>query len=110
MTFDYKLILVGIEYDENNMGDAIKKTNERSVLCDVKSVARSEFYQAAAQGLRAEMVFVVNKYDYQGEKEVVFEGKRYSVLRAYTPKQIKDIGDFETTELICQGDVNHAHA
>lgn len=110
VTFDYELSLISITHDENSIGDVIKKTEKRPVLCDVKSVTRGEHYQAAAHGLRPEIVFVINIFEYQGEKEVEFEGKRYRVLRAYAPKQARDIGDFETIELICQGVVNNANA
>ena len=32
-------------------------------------------YQAATHGLKPEIVFVMNKYDYEGEKQVEFEEK-----------------------------------
>lgn len=106
MTFDYELILIGSEPGENEMGDPITIPTRKSILCDVQSVTRSEHYQAATHGLKPEIVFVVNKYDYEGEKQAEFEGKAYNVIRTYTPKKSKDISDFETLELVCEGLVN----
>jgi len=110
VTFDYELILIQTEEGENELGDPIIIRTEKPVLCDVLSVGRSEHYQAAAHGLKPELVFVVSKWDYQGEKEVVFDGERYNVLRTYEPKKSKGLGDFETLELVCEGVVNRGNA
>jgi len=80
------------------------------VLCGVVSVGRYEHYQAAAHGLRPELVFVVYRWGYEGAKEVVFEGKSYHVLRTYEPKQSKGLAGYETVELVCEGVINSAGA
>jgi len=41
---------------------------------------------------------------------VMFEGKRYNVLRTYEPKQSKGFADYETVELVCEGVINRAGA
>nr|WP_309099072.1 phage head closure protein [Fredinandcohnia onubensis] len=110
MTFDYELTLIRVSYIENDIGDHIPTENKSVILCDVQSVTRSEHYSAATHGLKPEIVFVVNKFDYQGQKEIEFEGVRYKVIRDYTSKQAKGIADFETIELICKGMSNHANA
>lgn len=110
MTFDSELILISIEPGENDLGDPITIRTEKPILCDVMSVGRSEHYQAAAHGLKPELVFVISKWDYDGEKEVEFEGERYNVLRTYEPKKSKGLGDFETLELVCEGVVNRGNA
>ena len=110
MTFDHELVLVRIEPGENDLGDPITVRTERPILCDVLSVGRNEHYQAAAHGLKPELVFVISKWDYEGEKEVEFEGKKYNVLRTYEPKKSKGLGDFETMELVCEGVVNRGNA
>ena len=110
MTFDHELVLIRIEAGENDLGDPITIRTEMPILCDVMSVGRSEHYQAAAHGLKPEIVFVVSRWDYDGEKEVEFEGKKYTVLRTYEPKKSKGLGDFETLELVCEGVVNRGNA
>jgi len=109
MTYDYELTLIGATaYTTNRIGDSIPTESDIVVLCDVQSVTRSEHYSAAANGLKPEIVFVVNKFEYGGQKEVDFEGKRYKVDRSYSPKRAKGIDDFENLELICSGLVNGA--
>jgi len=111
MTMDNELVLIGkTGYSTNTIGDAIPTETKTTVLCGVKSITRTEHYQAAAHGLKPELVFVVNKYEYEGQKEVEFEGERYNVLRTYEPKTSKGLGDFETLELVCEGVVNRANA
>ena len=102
-TFDHELTLLDFTTTKNEYGDTVTELVETIVLCDLESVTRSEHYAAAQSGLRPEFVFIVNKHDYSGQKEVKFEGKRYNVLRTYAPKKQKDIGLFDTIELICQG-------
>lgn len=106
MTFDYELTLIDVVYAENDMGDIIPAESHIDVLCDVQSITRSEFYQADAQGLKPSIVFVLNKYDYSGQQRVEFEGKRYRVVRPYENRKYKDMSNFETIELVCEGVVN----
>jgi len=110
VTFDHELILVSTKEEENELGDIVLVPVRRPVLCDVMSVTRSEHYQAAAYGLQPEVVFVINRYEYQGEKEAEFEGREYRVIRTYQPKRARDIGDFETMELVCEGVAHGAGA
>lgn len=109
MTFDHELYLISLQNDTNAMGDPIQVPVKRAVLCDWKSITRSEHYQAAAHGLRPEIVFVVNRHEYQGEREVEFEGRRYQVMRVWAPKQAQGLGDFENIELVCTGLVGIEH-
>ncbi len=34
-------------------------------------------------GLKPEIKFIIHEFEYEGEKEVKFEGERYEVLRTY---------------------------
>ena len=81
------------------MGDIIETPVEREVFADKQSIRQSEFYQAAATGLRPELMFVVRSVDYNGEQKLKYNDKEYAVIRTYDK-------DGELTELICQGVVN----
>ena len=105
-TFDHELTLIDFETTRNEYGDIITQPIKTVVLCDLESVTRSEHYAAAQSGLRPESVFIVNKHEYNGQKEVEFEGDRYEVLRTYAPKKQDDISLFDTIELTCQGLTN----
>lgn len=80
-------------------GDAVINESTREVFAEVQSVGQKEFYQAQALGLQPEIKFVLaDYYDYNGEKLVEWDGKRYSVLRTYSASQ--------KLELVCTREVN----
>ena len=57
---------------------------KKQCYCRVESVSRSEFYRARENGIEPELVFVLSEYaDYNGEKIVEHNGKRYRVIRTY---------------------------
>ncbi len=95
MTYDHELTLIDytIEYDE--IGQQKKIETRTNILCAVKSIGRNEFYAAAQAGLKPEITFVIHGYEYNGEKEVEFEGQKYKVIRTY-------MKDFEEMELVCE--------
>lgn len=109
MTFDHELYLIGYEEGDNGLGNPIRRPIKRAVLCDWQSITRSEHYQAAAHGLRPEIVFIINRHEYHGEREVEFEGRRYQVVRVYIPRQAKGLEAFESLELVCTGLVGVEH-
>ena len=106
MTKDDELTLISTTYIENDMGDMIPVETGLVVLCDVQSVTRAEHYSAAANGLKPSIVFVLNKFEYEGQKDVEYEGIKYNVDRSYVPKTSKGIGDFEDIELVCSAPIN----
>lgn len=95
MTYDHELTLIGQTYTEDEIGNQIPVETETVVLCGLKSVGRTEFYNAAATGLKPELIFVIHGYEYKGEQIVKFEGTRYRVIRTYAT-------DFEEVELTCE--------
>lgn len=103
MLFRDVIKLISYTTSENGLGDIIKEPIEREVFADKQSVRQSEFYQAAATGLRPELMFVVRSIDYQGETRLKYNDKEYNIIRTYDK-------DGELTELVCQGVVNRANA
>lgn len=95
MTYDHELMLISQSTTEDEIGNQIPVETETAILCGLKSVGRSEFYNAAATGLRPEMVFVVHGYEYSGQQIVKFDGVRYRVIRTYAI-------NFEEVELTCE--------
>ena len=95
MTYDYELTLINQFFIEDEIGNQIPQEIETDIYCGIKSIGRNEFYTAAKSGLKPELIFVINNYEYSGEKEIIFEGKRYKVIRTYL------IG-FEEIELTCE--------
>jgi len=100
MLFRDVVKLISVTVTENDMGDITETTVEREVFADKRSIRQSEFYQAAAIGLRPELMFVVRSIDYNQEPKLKYNGKEYTIIRTYDK-------DGELTELICQGLVNN---
>jgi SPP1 family predicted phage head-tail adaptor len=92
----------GISNDENEIGDPIGTPVKREVLAEKKSVRQSEFYQAAATGLRPELTFVVWTREYNQEPRLEYNGKEYNIIRTFEREYE------QRTELTCQGLVNGA--
>jgi len=95
MTYDYELTLIGYETEYDEIGQEINVPVERKILCGIKSIIRNEFYAAAQTGLKPEITFIVHNFEYNGEKEVEFEGQKYRVIRTY-------LANSEEIELVCE--------
>lgn len=56
----------------------------REVMCTVRSVSRNEYYTALNAGIEPSLVFYLAlSDDYQGERVVRYQGKKYRVVRTY---------------------------
>lgn len=53
------------------------------VYANKKSVVRAEFYPAYAVGIEAKIAFEVRSEDYDGQKDILHEGKAYEVIRSF---------------------------
>lgn len=63
-------------------GNPVVQENGTEVFVQPRSVYQSEYYNAAQVGLKPSLtLFIANREDYSGEKELEFEGKRYEVIR-----------------------------
>lgn len=67
----------------NDFGVYEPVTETRNVFCQVRSITRSEFFDAGRNGLNPEYEFDVFSGDYEGERTVVFRGQKYAVYRTY---------------------------
>lgn len=57
---------------------------ERLVLCTVKKVRQSEYYQANNVGYRPELQFDLTlAADYHDERSLIYEGNEYTVIRTF---------------------------
>jgi len=72
---------------ENRTGHGVHEAvtdTERTVMCTVESVRRSEYYDALNAGVRPEYVFkLALAADYQNERLVKFHGQKFRVVRTY---------------------------
>lgn len=81
------ITLIPVTYAKNAAG--VMKSTEgtpREVLCTVESVSRAEFFEGGRNGLNPEYVFKVFFADYEDERIVEYNGKRYGIYRTYYGK------------------------
>lgn len=100
VTYDHELTLISKAIVEDELGNQTEGEEvERNVLCGIKSVGRTEFYDAAVKGLKPELIFVINQFEYEGENKVKFENNLYSIIRTYSTG--------EELELTCERDIGN---
>lgn len=100
MIGDYGLTLISTDITYDDIGNPIETPIEIEILCDMKSIGRTEFYNAAANGLKPEYILVVHPYEYNGESYIEFSEnekpkQKYKVIKTYKK-------NFEELELTCE--------
>lgn len=72
---------------ENRTGHGVHEAvtdTERTVMCTIQSVTRSEYYNALNAGYQPEYVFkLALAEEYQNERLVKYHGQRFRVVRTY---------------------------
>ena len=82
--FDGIAILKKATVTQDASLNEITTYTEREVYVKPRSVYASEFYQAAAVGLKPALTLVLSSFaDYDDEKLVEYNGKEYTVTRVY---------------------------
>ena len=107
MSYDYEIQLLKKTYSENAMGDPVKTVVERTVSADKLDYRNKDFYQAMSSGLKPSITFAINKYEYEDEGHLKFNGNEYKIIDVF-PIKAKDESEFESIALICEGLVNNA--
>lgn len=85
-------------HNENGFENPPVIESKRTVFCNKRSVSMGEYYKAQQAGKQVETKVEVHTVDYAGEVLVEFEGKRYSVLKAYEPPD-SDVIELTLTDL-----------
>ena len=87
MTRDVEITLITPSYTLDDWG--IPQPNAETtntVMARIGSVSASEFFEAGRNGLRPEYKFTMFLYDYDGQRELEYDGTRYTVYRTYMGK------------------------
>lgn len=83
-------------------GNEIRQTTTTDVFVQPRGVYSSEYYNAAQLGLKPSLtLYIANRLDYDGQKELTFDGREYSVIRVDWNAQRDGIS------LICEERVEH---
>ena len=93
MTRDVEIMLVFPTMQADKYGIPQQTGEEtRTVMARVKSITASEFFEAGRNGFKPEFRFDMFLYDYDGQKELEYNGVRYTVYRTF-------MGRSDTVEL-----------
>ena len=83
-------------------GNEIRQIIETEVYVQPKGVYSSEYYNAAQLGLKPSItLYLTDRLDYEGQKELTFDGRDYSVVRVDWNAQRDGIS------LICEERAEH---
>lgn len=97
MIRDDVIYLVSESPQAHGIFDAPTET-QTMCYCRVMSVNRNEYYKALSNDLKPEYVFVISEYaDYNGEKIIVYNDKRYRVIRSYVDEHAVELTVEEAT-------------
>ena len=77
------IYLISTRQKQDDLGQWLTEEAVRPVFCDVRSVSYSEWFEAGRNDMKPELSFVIYQYDYDGEKIVEYQGKRYGIYRTY---------------------------
>lgn len=105
--YNHEVTLIGYETTKDDIGNTVKIPIKTTVLCRVDSIGQSEFYNANVSGLKPELKIIIKVFEYNGEKDVLYEGTEYKVIRTYhkgeedPAKRIKQL-KFDEIELTCE--------
>lgn len=75
--------LISKTYTQDESGFPVATDTTYETFCQVGSVTRAEFFNAGKAGMTPEYVFTINAVEYDGQPEVEYEGKRYTIYRTY---------------------------
>lgn len=98
MLFKDTVKLISETFTTNDKGNSIPSLVEKEVFANKNSIRQSEFYQAAATGLKPELMFTIRLTEYSGERKLKYDNTTYDIIRTYEKNT-------ELIELICTGAV-----
>lgn len=83
--------LISVSRERNANGYPEETETVTQVYANVKSVTRSEFYDALRAGITQAIAFEVFAPDYSNQKYVDYNGTRYKVERCYIKNEVAEL-------------------
>ena len=80
------ITLVSYTSSQDDYGVWQKTRTEKDVYCSVNSVSASEYFEGGRNGFNPEYRITMFFGDYNGEDEILYNGKAYGVYRTYRAK------------------------
>lgn len=82
--------LINVVESKDNIGNIIQTETQTQTYAQKNAVGSKEFYNATAVGITPTAELQIRLSNYSGQKEVSYNGERYSVIRTI-PKGKSDI-------------------
>lgn len=101
--------LITTRYTKDEEGNQIPHEEEREVFCQVNSVGRNEFYQAAQVDMHPEYLFILSHYkDYRNEKFIRYTDWMGRAVTLYVTRTYRVPGT-DKIELTAEERTGHGH-
>lgn len=92
MEYSEIIYLVNKTLEEDDIGNITTSSFQLTKrYAKRQSIRTNEFYSAVETGLTPSCEFVMKRLDYDGQTELDYKNKRYSVIRTIDPKNKYDI-------------------
>lgn len=81
MEYTDQLTLIKVTLEQDTIGNEIQKEERTTILARPNVVGTREFYNAMSIGIRPNAELQIRSLNYNGEEEVEYKGRRFSVIR-----------------------------
>lgn len=78
------IYLVSVQMSEDEIGNQVEQIAERKVFANEFSISSTEYYNAAATGIRPSKSFEIYSFEYKGEERLKHKDVVYRVVRTET--------------------------
>jgi hypothetical protein len=82
---DVSCKLLSTQIESDSIGVEKETTTEIEIPVKVEDIYSKEFYEAREQGFKPELRLRTSSLNYSGEKELVYMGTTYTVIRTQEP-------------------------
>ena len=86
----------------DDWGNVIPDIKRWHVFAEKRSVRQSEFYQAASQGLKPNVVFEIYADEFKNADSIISDNNEFSIIRTYQ-------NTLDRLELVCERKIADGH-
>lgn len=79
--------LLGKTITMNRLKQEVEVNTRTEIFAQKESISQSEFYKGGEAGLKPDFRLITAIIDYNGEREVELDGKKYGIYRTYERNQ-----------------------
>ena len=87
MKKDVIAYLLGKTITMNQLKQEVEVDTRTEIFAQKESISQSEFYKGGEAGLKPDFRLITAIIDYNGEREVELDGKKYGIYRTYERNQ-----------------------